>query len=67
MLTQIKKARLIAGLEQKQVAEMMGVTQVSVSAWEKGKALPKPQRLKQLASVLNTTVEKLLDDGEGAM
>ena len=67
MLTQIKKARMVAGMDQKQLAKAMGVSQVSVSAWETGKSLPKPGRLMQLATVLNTSVEKLLEDAEGVI
>ena len=66
-MNNIKKARLIAGMEQKKLAESMGVSQVSVSAWEHGKALPKPCRLRQLADVLNTTVEELISDRERAV
>ena len=47
---------------QKELAEELGVTQVTVSSWEHGKSFPSPGRLKQVADVLNTTVEELLKE-----
>ena len=62
MLNQFKRARLLKGLQQKELAEELGVTQVTVSSWEHGKSFPSPGRLKQVADVLNTTVEELLKE-----
>ena len=62
MLTKIKKARLIKGIQQKELADMLGVSQVSVCKWEQGKAFPSVKRLKQVASLLDMTVEELIPD-----
>ncbi len=64
MLNNIKKARLIKGIRQKEFAEMLGISQVSVCKWESGKAMPDVKRLKQVAQILDTTVDKLLPDNE---
>lgn len=55
----IKKLREAAGLQQKQVAEGMGVLQSAVSNWETEVALPKARQLPQLAEVLGCSVSDL--------
>ena len=67
MLTNIKKARLIKGIQQKELAEKLGISQVSVCKWEHGKSFPNVKRLKQVADILGTSVESLLPDEERAM
>lgn len=67
MLNSIKKARLIAGISQGELAKELNLSQGAVSLWEQGKTKPTVGRLKQLAAVLNTTVDKLLEDEERAM
>lgn len=62
MLNAIKKARLIAGFSQEQLAERLGVSAGAVSQWETGKGHPNVKRLKLLAAELGTTVDKLLDE-----
>lgn len=60
-MNNIKQARLIAGLTQSELADLIGVSRVSVWKWEKDIVYPRPRRLKSIASVLDTTVEKLLE------
>ena len=60
-MNNIKQARLIAGLTQSELADMIGVSRVSVWKWEKDIVFPRPRRLKPVADALNTTVEKLLE------
>ena len=64
MLNPIKKARLLKGIQQKELAERLGVSQVSVCKWEQGKVFPNVKRLKTVAKVLDTTVEELLPEGK---
>ena len=59
-MNQIKRARLIAGLTQTELAEKLGVSSVSVHKWEHGESFPNVKRLKQVADALNTTVGDLL-------
>ncbi len=47
-------------LTQKQLAEMLHITDKAVSKWECGRSLPDNQLLKELCSVLNITINELL-------
>lgn len=58
----LKKARKEAGLSQEQLAEKMSVSRSAVAKWESDKGMPDIQNLKALASLLNTSVDYLLDD-----
>ena len=59
--TQLKKYRKNNGYTQKQLAEAVGVTQQSVAKWETDKASPDPEMLQKISSMLNVTVDSLLD------
>ena len=56
----IKRARLLKGVTQIDLAKELGVSHVTVNKWEKGKMFPDVKRLKQVADVLNVHVEDLL-------
>ena len=62
MLNPIRKARLLAGLSQGDLAREMGLSQGAVSLWERGKTSPSAPKLKRLAVLLNTTVDELLKE-----
>ncbi len=47
-------------LTQKQLAEMLHITDKAVSKWECGRSLPDNQLLKELCSVLDITINELL-------
>ena len=59
--TQLKKYRKNNGYTQKQLAEVVGVTQKAVAKWETDKASPDPEMLQKISSILNVTVDSLLD------
>ena len=59
-----RRARLIKGIKQKDLATLLGVSCVSVSQWENGKTLPNVTRLKDVAEALGTTVDYLIGDTE---
>lgn len=59
--TQLKKYRKNNGCTQKQLAEAVGVTQQAVAKWETDKASPDPEMLQKISSMLNVTVDSLLD------
>lgn len=61
-MNRFKKARLIAGLTQMELAEKLGVSPVSVHKWETGMGLPRAKRLNEVANTLHTTVSELLDE-----
>lgn len=47
----LKAARVNANLEQRQVAEKLGVTTQTILAWEKGRSIPTVDKLKQLCEL----------------
>lgn len=61
----LKRARLAAGLSQKALADLVGVSQMAVSRWEGGRTM-RDAHLQRLANVLQVPVEQLLADGTAA-
>lgn len=61
----IKKARLQAGLTQKEVSEKLGIAQPQYAQWERGTRNPKDETLEKLAHIFQTTTDALKgrDDG----
>lgn len=51
-MTQLRRYRLAAGLDQKDVATRLDVSVSAVSRWESGQDVPRGRRFKQLAKVL---------------
>ena len=66
MVMRIKELREVANLQQKQVAEHMGVLQSAVSNWETEVALPKARQLPLLAQVLGCSIDDLFMPMEDA-
>lgn len=56
----IKNIREQAGLTQAEVAKALNVGQSAVAAWETGQALPRADKLIDIAKLLNCTIEELL-------
>ena len=52
------------GMTQRQLAEILGVTNKAVSKWETGQGLPDVGSLPELARVLGVTVDEILDGKE---
>lgn len=46
--TEIKVARIIAGMKQQEVADLMGVSQVAVSRWERGEIKPPAETVERI-------------------
>ena len=63
-MNRFKRARLIVGLTQVELAKMLGVTTASVQKWESGECMPTVKRLKKVAGALQTTVADLLEGDE---
>lgn len=57
----IKSLRRQKDLSQAALAEMCGVTQGSVSHWEKGRAYPEMPVAHKLCSIFNVSISELLD------
>lgn len=60
----MKAARKSAGLTQEQLAEKLAVSRQAVTKWEADRGLPDIENLKQIAKLLNVSLDYLLDDGE---
>ena len=60
----IKEARKQCGLSQEQLAEKMAVSRSAVAKWEANNGLPDVDNLKTLATLLNVSIDYLLDNGE---
>ena len=61
----IKKARLDAGLTQKEVAEKLGVAQAQYARWENGGRNPKDETVEKLAKIFGVTFDKLQGRNDG--
>lgn len=59
----IKNARKNAGLTQEQMAEKLMVSRQAITKWESDKGIPDVGNLKSIATLLNVSVDYLLDDG----
>lgn len=59
----IKLLREAAGMKQYELAEQMGVSAASVSAWGTGQAYPSAENLMKLAKILDCTTDALLGIG----
>ena len=58
----VKYLRERKGLTQEELAKLTNVSQVSIHAYESGKAKPFKNTAIQLAKVLNVKVDDLMDD-----
>lgn len=56
----LKDKRQQAGLLQSDIAERLNIDRSTVAKWENGEALPRANRLVQLAKIYNCTIEELL-------
>ncbi len=53
--TRVKKRRVIMGLSQKQLSDLLGVAQAHISKIESGKGNPSPKLLNSIARILKTS------------
>ena len=60
----LKNARKESGLSQEQLAEKMSVSRSAIAKWESDKGMPDVTNLKVMSSLLNVSVDYLLDDDE---
>lgn len=59
MVLRIRELREAAGMQQKQLAALMGVLPSVISNWEAETALPRTRQLPQLAYFLRCTIDDL--------
>lgn len=60
----IKKLRINKGLEQKDLAEMLGISNRTVSAWEHGKATPKMGMIEKMSVIFDCGKLEIIDGEE---
>jgi transcriptional regulator with XRE-family HTH domain len=58
----IKRARQLAGFSQKELAQFLGLSDKTVSAYEVGRALPGLETLKDLSQVTHQPVSYFVDE-----
>jgi transcriptional regulator with XRE-family HTH domain len=58
--TRLKLLRVARGLTQSQLADMIGVTQGTVSQWEKGMTHPRFGVIPRLATALGVSVDDII-------
>ena len=63
-MNKIKEKRQAANMTQAFIAEAMQVDRTAVTKWETGEAMPRADKLPQLAKILNCSIEDLFDDKE---
>ncbi len=56
----LKELRIEKCLTQKELAAKLGITQDSISLWEKGKRIPDTQYLTKLCEIFNVSADYLL-------
>ena len=61
--SQLRAARISAGLTQRQVADAMGITNSTYCGYETGKREPDVAKIKQLSTILGVPADELLDTG----
>ena len=64
---QIAELRKVKGLTQSQLGERLNISFQAVSKWERGETLPDVGILLDLAKVLETTVDHILNGGQRMM
>lgn len=59
----LKKLRERAGLTQRQLADALGVTIVTISSWERGVKEPRPSfaQVKRMTEVLQCSLDELVE------
>lgn len=60
MAARIKAARTKAGLTQRQLGDLVGVTPQAVSQWERNETAPEPTNYEQLARALRMSIDVLV-------
>lgn len=61
----LKETRKKAGLSQEQLAAKLCVSRQAVTKWETGKGMPDIENLKAISTLLDVSIDFLLDYGEG--
>lgn len=49
-------------MTQKELADKLNVDQTAVSQWERGEAMPRADKLPEIAKILGCTIDDLFED-----
>lgn len=63
----LKKARVLKGLNQEELANILGIKQASISQFERGDRVPTPKNLKKIAEALEVSIDELTGDESGVI
>lgn len=55
----LKAARTIAGLTQRELADKLGISRVTVQAWEAGKSIPRFDQAKKICELAHISLDVL--------
>jgi transcriptional regulator with XRE-family HTH domain len=58
----LKRARLAAGLSQKELAQKLGISFKTISAYETGRAIPPSHTLAKIAQITKVTVGEIIGE-----
>ncbi|PIR83899.1 hypothetical protein COU18_01950 [Candidatus Kaiserbacteria bacterium CG10_big_fil_rev_8_21_14_0_10_51_14] len=61
----LRKARVEKGMNQEELASAMGLTQASISQFEKGLRMPTPTNIRKFAQILGVREEELAGEDRG--
>ena len=62
-MSKIRDLRENKGLSQENIARELNIKQQAVAKWENGLALPRADKLPQLAKILDCTIDELFENG----
>ena len=60
----LKRIRNSQGITQKKLADMLGISVISIQNYENNRREPRLKDLKRIAKVLNTTVSNIVSEEE---
>lgn len=60
----IKTVRESKNLTQQYIANELGISRTSVAMWESGEAMPRADKLPELARILGCTIDELFAEEE---
>src|SRR5438874_2135096 len=56
----IKRARVLSGMSQRELAKHLGVSDKTVSAYEKGRAIPPSSTLTRISEITNVSISEIV-------
>lgn len=60
----IETLRVSKNMTQEQLAEQLGIARSTVAMWESGEAMPRSDKLPELAKILNCSIDELFGENE---